>query len=255
MKKANRRMALCGVFMMIALLNQPIHAQNLNNVKLFESYFFDTPITQVTYGEGGLRYGTYDSDRYYQGTATKIGVQGGYPVNEKIEVDADIDYLSFSPEQGDGQSGLSDLAVYGRYLLKADKTNSFSAGGMLALPIGSEDVGQGNFDFGVFGAMRHQLGNEVIITGSAAVIFDEYKMGNETERKTYLRLGGGAIYPMNPTTAIVFECVMQTQWDYSLASLGVAHQMGENTLRGAIGFGLDNGAPDFSIIAKYAITL
>ena len=250
MKKANWISILFCVLLVLSLVNLPLQAQNLDNVKLFQSYFYDTPITKVIYGEGGLEYGSYDG-----WSATRIGVQGGYPYNQKFEIGADIDYLSISPDEGDGESGLSDLAIFGRYLLKTDKKNSFSAGGMLTLPIGSKDIGQGALDFGAYGAMRHLLENGMIVTGTAALIFDETKWGDESDRDNYLRLGGGVIYPMDPKTAIVGELVMQTEGDYMMLSGGVDYKMGDGTLRGGIGLGLDDGAPDFTFIAKYAITL
>lgn len=245
LKKINVFGILCSMAALL-LIAQPAQSQNLDDVKLFQSYFFDAPISKVPYGEGGFQYDNYDAF-----SRTFIGVQGGYPYSPKIELGAELDYINVSIKDYDGQSGLSDLGLYGRYNLKKDNKTNISAGGLFTLPIGSEDVWEGQFDFGGFGAMRHLLENGMVVTGTAALIF--YESGDE--RDSLLRLGGGVIYSMNRKTALVGELVIQTEGNYMMLSGGANYKLGNGTLRGALGLGLDDGAPDLSITAKYAITL
>ena len=113
-----KRLSVTVVVALLFVL--PLYGQdNLNNVHLFQSYFYDAPITQSIYGEGGLSFSTYDN---FNNLA--IGVQGGYPLNEKVELGTELRFINWSPDKGDGQSGISDLGVYGRYnIFKKEQTN------------------------------------------------------------------------------------------------------------------------------------
>lgn len=268
MKKCKGMICAAVIVVMAAY---PLLAQNgLDDVKLFQSYFFDAPIAKSMYGQGGLTYSTYE-----YASILNIGVRGGYPINEKIEVGADLGFISFSPDQGDGQSGLADLGVFGRYNLFQKNTMNVSVGPMVTLPIGSEDVGAGNLNFGAYGAGRYALESGMVLTATLGLFFYEYteygegelvydpvleqyvyEPGEEsTSYENYIYLGVGTIYPLNQQTNIVGELVMQTEWDYMMLSGGVDYLLGGGRLRAMLGIGLDDGAPDFQIIGGYAITL
>lgn len=271
--KVNLKMQLLLVVMLIIAL--PVFGQtNLDNVRLFQSFFYDAPIAQTGYVEGGLQFSDYDF-----ASILGLGGQGGYPINEKIEVGASLQFLNWSPEEGDGQSGLSDLGAYGRYNVMNNGQTNFSAGAMITLPIGSEDVGQGNLNFGAFGAMRHALENGMIITGTIGLNFYEtktyeegdftqgyfdpntgewvppvYTEGEEkTEYENYLNIGGGVIYPVNDMLNVVGELTFRSEGDYMMLSGGGDYVMGSGRVRGALGIGLDDGAPDLMIMGGYII--
>ncbi|MFZ5517169.1 MAG: hypothetical protein ACOY90_11055 [Candidatus Zhuqueibacterota bacterium] len=259
--KINSKVLLLVVVLLV--VSMPVLGQNkLDNVRLFQSFFYDAPIAKTGYAEAGLEYADYDGMSKFG-----IGGQGGYPINEKIEVGASLQFLSLSPEEGDGQSGISDLGAYGRYnLIKNGKTN-FSAGALVTLPIGSEDIGQGNLNFGAFGAVRHALDNGMVIVGNAGLIFYEvtkveydfdfstgdYTTEESTSYENYLNLSGGAIYPVNELLNIVGELTFRSEGDYMMLSGGGDYLMGNGHLRGALGIGLDNGAPDLMIMGGYLI--
>ena len=233
---------------------------NLDNVHLFQSYFYDAPIAKVGYGQGAIVYANYDKWNLFS-----LGVMGGYPINEKIEVDAQLHYLHSSPDEGDGQSGISDLDVYGRYnVYKKDNTN-ISAGGRITLPIGSEDVGQGNLDFGAFGAIRHLLNSNMVLVGTLGLIFYEeteetfnfntFQNEKKTSHDSYINIAGGLIYAVNSQFNVIGELTIQTKGDYMLLSGAVDYVLGSGRLRGGLGIGLDSGAPDVLLMGGYAISL
>ena len=240
------------LFVVFIFSSSLILAQNaLDDVRLFQSFYRDAPITSILYLDGGLEYATSDG-----GSLTAIGVQGGYPINPKIEVDARFGYLTFSPDKGDGESGLSDLTVAGRYNISPDKTN-ISVGGLITLPIGEENLGQSKLDFGAFGALRHPLDNGMVITATAGLDFLEttkYTATDEkTEYETSFVLAGGLIYPMNPQLNIVGELVLKTEVDWTMLSGGVDYKLQSGSrVRGALGIGLnEDGTPDFQIFATF----
>ncbi len=230
-----------------------------SDIHLFQNFFKDAVITQAPYGEAGLNYGSYDG-----ASSLAIGVQGGYPVNPKLEVGVGLNFLSWSYDGGGSESGISDLLVSGRYLLKPGPTQ-MTAGAYLTLPIGGEEVGQGTLDFGMFGATRHKLDNKMIITGTVGIDFLEYKTysydidyttGEFTEkekskRETSIVLGGGLIYAVDKALNIVGELVLKTEVDYMMLSGAVDYTMGGGHLRGGLGLGLDDGAPDLLIMGSY----
>jgi len=243
------------------LLVLPVLAQEaLNNVHLFQSYFYDAPIAKAGYGQGGLIFASYENWNTFA-----LGVMGGYPLNEKIELGTQLHYLNFSPEKGDGQSGISDIDVYGRYnVFDKDKTN-ISTGAMITLPIGSEDVGQGNMNFGGFGAIRHTLNSNMALVGTLGLMFyektevkfnfDTFQDEKETSYDNYLNVGAGLVYAVNNQFNIVGELNIKTEGDFMMLSGGVDYVLGSGRLRGGLGLGLDDGAPDFLLMGGYSISL
>lgn len=239
----------------------PLHAQsNLDNVRLFQSYFFDAPIAKAGYGQGGLMYSNYDFWNSF-----RFGVMGGYPLNDKIELGTQLHFVSFSPDNGDSQSGISDIDVFGRYnVFNQDRTN-ISAGALISLPIGSEDVLEGNLDFGGFGAIRHTLNPKMSLVGTLGLLFYEtkkakfnpntFELEEETSYESYLNIGAGLIYSINEQFNVVGELNIKSEGDYMLLSGGVDYLLGSGRLRGGLGLGLDDGAPDFLLMAGYQLSL
>ena len=245
--KRNVKMT-CMISALVLLLFVPvINAQNNNDdVRLFESFFFDVPISEKPYVQGGLQYWSYD-----YANILDIGAQGGYAINKKLEIQAGWGFQSISPDVGDGQSGISDLALFGRYKLANSGPTNFAAGAMLTLPIGSEDVGQGLMHFGGFGAVRHSLGNGMTLTGNIALIF--YEVGDD--RETSFNLSAGTIYPINEKLCLVSEFSLHSEFDYMIVTSGIDYNLGSGRVRAGLGIGLDDGAPDLKIMGGYLLTL
>jgi len=237
----------------------PLYAQS-DNVRLFQSYFYDAPIAKTGYGQGGLMYANYDLWNNF-----RVGVMGGYPLNDKIELGTQLFFVNFSPDKGDGQSGISDIDVFGRYnVFNQDKTN-ISAGAMISLPIGSEDVLEGNLDFGAFGAARHALSSQISLVGTLGLMFyekkdvkfnyDTFKLEEKTSYDSYLNIGAGLIYAINDQLNVVGELNIKSEGDYMLLSAGMDYALGTGRLRAGLGLGLDDGAPDLLLMAGYGISL
>jgi len=245
---------------LVIMLAMPLQAQNLDGVRLFQSYFFDAPIAGAGYGQGGLTYSGYDGFSSFS-----LGVMGGYPINPQIELGTQIHYLSWSPDKGDGQSGISDLDIFGRYNIFNQNQTNISAGAMVTLPIGSEDVGQGNLNFGAFGAIRHSLNSNVTLVGTIGLMFyekteydfnfDTFELEEKTSYDNYLNIGAGAVYQINPQLNLVGELNIKSEGDFMMLSAGVDYALGSGSVRGALGIGLDDGAPDLMLMAGYQMSL
>jgi hypothetical protein len=263
--------AMLIAVLVISMIVAPVQAQkkvmkkapvqsSSNDTHLFQSYFFDAPIAGAGYGQGGLTFSDWEG-----GSVFTLGVMGGYPINPQIELGTQVHYISSSPEQGDGQSGISDIDVFGRYnLYNANQTN-ISAGAMVSLPIGSEDVGQGNLDFGAFGAIRHSLNSNVTLVGTLGLMFYEtkdfefnqntFELEEKTSYESYLNIGFGTIYQLNSQLNLVGELNFRSEGDFMMLSGGADYALGSGRIRGALGLGLDDGAPDFMLMGGYQMSL
>ncbi len=252
----------------LLIIFTPALAQNkTDNVRLFQSYFYDAPIATSMYIEPGLDYATSSFGNVDLSTMV-IGAKAGYPINEKIEAGAAIGFLNLSSNPGESESGLTDLGVYGRYNVVSQDALNFSAGAMLTLPIGEKKVGQSNLNYGAFGAIRYALENGIVLAGNLGIMFYEtttveikyndfgIPVGQveKSDYKNYLNLGFGAIYPVNPQMNAIGELNLKTDINYMMLSGGVDYLMGKGRLRGALGLGLDDGAPDFQISLGYGLS-
>lgn len=225
---------------LVTLVPAQVLAQgNQNDVRLFQNFFQDGSHVGQFYGETALTFSDFDSFNLIN-----IGGRIGFPIGMNFEGGLELSYLSFDPNVGDNVSGLSDLSITGRYRVSSTPTD-ISIGGSLTLPIGDEDVGQGDVDLGIFGAIRHPASNQLSIAGVLGIDFIE--QGDDYEAS--LNLGGGVIYRTQPDLSLIGELSFQTEFDYALLSFGVDYILsGGSHLRPAVGLGVDNGAPDFVLL-------
>src|SRR5262245_9276009 len=115
--------------LMVALAN----AQNTaDNVNLFQTYFQDATITKSINGEGFFQYGTYNSF-----SIIDLAAQAAFPVTPRFQVGGAWAFESISPDQGDSQNGITDIAASGRYQVAQGKT-PVAIGALFTLPVGSE---------------------------------------------------------------------------------------------------------------------
>jgi hypothetical protein len=213
-----------------------------NEIHTFQTFLKDAPITTKPYAEAGLDFSSYELWNSFG-----FGIQGGYPVNPQFEVGGYLGFLNLSPDEGDSQSGITDITVAGRYNL-LPSTPLISAGAYLTLPVGSEDVGQGNFDFGAFGALRYALQNGIVVTGTVGLDFLETYNGRDVAS----HIAAGGIYPVNNQLNVLGELNFRTDYDYTVLSVGGDYLLDiGGHVRGALGIGLEDGAPDFMILGGY----
>ena len=238
-----------GLIFALVFSIQPIFAQYTvryttnDDVRLFQTFFEDAALTDVTYGEGFFNFSDYD---FF--SSVNLGVQGGIPLSDNFELGLGWGFLSINPENGDGRSGLDNVSVFGKQHMASGRTQ-ISAGGFITLPIGSDNVGGDNFDFGGFAALRHPFSPGLTVTGNAGLVFRDAG-GHDAS----LRIGGGVIYQTSPQMNIIGELNLETQGDVGLLSGGIDYVTGGNGhIRSVLGLGIDNGAPDILIQFSYLV--
>src|SRR5690625_7584376 len=91
---------------------------------------------------------------------------------------------------------------------------------MLTLPVGTEDIGYGNVDFGIFGAGRHAISDPVVLTGTLGINFLERWGGRETSRS----LGAGVMYQTSRYFHLIGELVLESGTDYAILNAGAEYR-------------------------------
>ncbi len=242
----NYRVFIWVLVCLFILISFNAEAARLDNVHLFQAFYRDAPITRTFYGELGIEYDNYDPFNRFG-----FGFKGGYPINRRFEFNTGLNFVSISYDGGGSESGLSDLYLGGRYLITAGKSK-ISAGGFLTLPTGQQDVGYNRLDFGGFGALRYYLDKGMAITGTVGVDFYERRNASgDDEYKASLVFGVGCIYPANNRLSVIPEFLLMSDREYVALSCGVDYSLHTGKIRAALGFGLDDGAPDFMLKGGY----
>lgn len=248
-----RRFVVAVLFLIAGL---SLAQEKTESVNLVQTFFQDATIAAQPYGEGFLQYSTYEGDL----SSIDFAVQGAFPVAPKFQLGGGIGFRSLSANNN-SEGGISDLAVSGRYKVLTGPT-SIAVGGLATLPIGSEDIREGTFDFSFFGALRHALPSGPVITGSLGLEFEEVKkleyirntnqLEEGSDYENGVLIAGGLIVPMQSGLNIVTELNIRTEGDYVLLSGGLDYALQSGgRLRGALGIGLDDGAPNFVLRGGY----
>lgn len=241
--KNQRNIFFFIVVSIVCYFSTPMYAQfsTKDDIHLFQSFFHDASLSTRPYGEIGLTFFDYE-----HASVIDVGAQGGLPIVPKFELGTGLYFRSIDPEGDiDGESGITDIPVYGRYLFVSQQQVKFSGGAYLTLPVGSEDIGQGNTNFGFFGALRYGVSRQVVLTGTLGLDFFE---AGDDDRETSLNLGFGTIIGATNELNIIAELLLETETDYTALSGGVDYQISSmGHIRGALILGVDDGAPDLGI--------
>lgn len=238
------RTKIIVVFLTGLLGSSPLWAQGstLDEVHLFHSFFRDATFTENFYGELGAT--NSDFTRYFD--VLNFGVRGGYGINPNLEVGAQVGLISLDPKVGDQRSGLSDLLLTAKHRIFSG-TTKFAFGGLVAVPIGDDDIRQGRLNYGAFVAARHPFNSGLVAAANLAAIYGRDMILDHGEVR--LVLGGAVIYPVSSQLSVVGAFDYENEIDYQIATGGVDFKLGNGThLRGffATNFGVGNGAPDVS---------
>ena len=93
----------------------------------------------------------------------------------------------------------------------------------------------------------------MVITATLGLdLWETVNEKGEDDRETSLILGGGAIYPVNDQLCVIGELNLWTEGDYMMLSAGIDYklQMGSK-VRGGLGIGLDDRAPDLQLMVSF----
>ncbi len=220
------------------------------DVHLYLNTLKDSSISKSPFIEAGMNYADFDHS-----SAFSLGARAGFPLDDRLEILADMNFVKRDPDgNAKSQSGLTDLTMVGKYLLIPGPTQ-VSVGGLFTLPIGEDDLGQGNFNFGGFASLRHPVSEIVLLTGGVGLDIIELHTGAiSTDRKASLNLNGGAIIALNEQIHVITEAEIRTKTDEFMLTAAVDMALEKKVrLRGGIGLGVDDASPDFTLAGSFLI--
>jgi hypothetical protein len=161
-------------------------------------------------------------------------------------------------------TGATDLDIYGKWVFQnvAEDTN-FCAGVLVTVPTGDDTSGLGfnSFSTEAFGGVSHDF-KDLVVDGHVGLRLNGNGkfQGVDLTGKTSFEVGFSALFPLANRVSLVGEALFESdrfdQMDASTQILAGINwrAFGRGMLRGAVGAGLTNGAPDFRVIASYAYT-
>ena len=225
--------------------------EDLNDVRPFQAWIQDAVITEGVDLEPVVEFSNLDfASILFAGARTDYWIRPDLEIGARYGV-VHLDPTDFNGQRVEAETGASDLLLYTRYLFPVQEgLPRVAIGAGFDLPIGSEKVQQGTFDFLGFVAARHEIVNGVELLGNAGI----ESLERRGKRENGLRLGGGAIIPLTDELAGIAEFAIGTAGEFAAISGGVDLELPPGGhLRGAISIGLDDGAPDYQLLFGLAI--
>jgi len=266
-----------AVFVLAAALlslSSPAGAQISPNTRLLQRPEWDGAVFDSPWIYGQMRYQHFSRDVDTPAGSSKlktdvfaIGPTFAMPIPnlEQLEVGGRAWFLSTSTKNGEKGSGtgLSDLDLWGKYQFIDDPV-LLSAGLLFTLPTGAEKAispwATGEFNVELFGALRYYIADNFALASHLGLRINadaDKKVKNtkyELDGQASFELGGGIIYQVSNELNILGELNFGTEPykdvdnDIELTG-GVEYALQENfSLRGGLGIGLDDVAPDFELM-------
>jgi hypothetical protein len=226
-------------------------AGDAGSSRFLQGFIVDAEVTEGWWFEGQGRVQNFAGNA----DAFRLGPIVAFTLFDKLEVGGRIDYISIDTSSG-SESGASDTTAWAKWQFNRNPVQ-VTVGGEFNIPTGDDGdgTGTGEFDAGVFVAVRKNLA-EAYINGylglrenSGATI-----AGSSLNGKSSTFLGGGVIFPATKTLSYSGELTVETERYENTDAMveltgGVLWDFHERwTLRGGVGFGLDDGSPDWELI-------
>lgn len=229
--------------------------------RLFLSFIEDTALADRQWWEGQAEF----TDGYAEVIDLTVvrGVVAFQPWS-RVELGGRMGFGSTdTPSSSPDGSGATDLDVWGKYRFGGGSgSTEFAVGGVATIPTGDDTAGLGfdAFSVSAFGALRQKL-ERGVLAAHAGVRFngDGQILGvGELDGETSAMIGAAWIVPLSDRFTAVGEADFEdgrfSGADSALRALGGINWRlgGDGLLRGAIAFGLTDGAPDAQLILGYA---
>lgn len=260
------------IMVQMILFALPVGADISSNTRLLQKPEWDGAIISGNWLNGEFRYqqGEIGGNEDINVLALGATFATSLPDLPKLELGARAWLMHADYDHFDSEFGLSDIDCWGKYQFYNQNQLLLSAGLMLSLPLGSDGVvhprASGELNIEAFAAARYQASTLLTFIGHIGIRnngdmeFDLDGAGpfgnsrGEFDGETQLEIGGGAIYQLQPNLNflgelnIASEAYEDSDSDIGL-TLGLDYLLRSNmTLKGGLGLGLDDGAPDIELI-------
>jgi len=242
--------------------------------RLFLAFAQDAALVKSQWWEGQLQYSDASKGTPVDSFVLR-GVVAFRPI-KTLEVGGSfgVGDTSSSTNPNDGFGAL-DLQAYGKWVFpNVSENTDLAAGLLLTIPTGDDAVGLGfnSFASQAFGSVRYKLNRSVVLGGHIGFCLngDGQFQTFDLDGKFSYEMGFSAVFPLANEVSIVTEAQVQTaRFDNNnpgpnnLIGAETATSVlggfdwrafGRGMFRGAVSFGLTEGAPDFSALLSYAYT-
>ncbi len=237
---------------------QPARKSVTNENRLFQRFIEDGAVTENVWLEGQFRFQAFEDADIFS-IAPIIAVN----VAEDLEFGGRFALASVDPDQGDSETGFTDLELYGKVRLTTEPTQ-FALGLILELPTGDEEeslrLGNGEIDVGFFGGMRRDFGAVSLVGNVGLRINQDPDLdpsgGVSLEGETSVQLGGAFLFAMSRRLVGSVEASYETERIDGAGSdfrvtLGGDYRWPESyALRIALVGGTGDSAPEVEVIAS-----
>lgn len=262
------RNALIGVsfFAMSVLILAPAQAQPASagrvtsENRLFLRFVEDAALVPSYWLEGQARFqqntaALVPGARGPAGEASLLTVGPVFAMNvvEDFEFGARIATAFRDPERGGSDAGLTDLDLWGKISVVTDPVK-VALGILVTAPTGDEDkaLGTGETNVEFFGGIRKDF-SSLTIAGNAGVRINQDPDidGLQLEGKNSLLAGAAVLFPAGRNLVLSVEYALETERIDGLKNDsrlfgGFEYRQHQSFLiRGGLGGGLSDGAPDF----------
>jgi len=235
-----------------------------SNHRFFIRFVEDAALTPSFWLEGQGRWQTNTAGFVEDGDgseATLFSTGGIFAMNiaEDFEFGARLALAHRDPDDGSGESGLTDTDIWGKLSIVSDPV-SVSVGLLLTLPTGSEDdfLGTGETNVEFFGGLRKDWGKVTLAANAGFRVNQDADLGDlALEGQNSFLAGLGLIIPATQRLSFTIEYALESEryeGAHNDARLlgGFDWTMGEHfQIRGAAGGGLSEGAPDVDIFGSF----
>lgn len=236
--------------------------------RLFLSFAEDASLANRQWWEGQFQYDDGSDDLPWDRTI----VRGVVAINftQRLELGGRVGFGSTSaPGNIPDGSGATDLDVWGKWVFPTRQNTSFAAGVIATVPTGDETSGLGydSFSAKAFGSLRYQLPNAVFTANVGLRKNQDGHIGppgpgGDLDGKTSASFGAGIVVPVSQQVTLIGEVGVESErfdapgLDSDTRILGGVNwsPTGRGIFRGALGAGLTDGAPDFTVTLGYAYT-
>jgi len=232
--------------------------------RLFLAFFQEASLVPSQWWEGQLEYSNGGHDFPVDAFVAR-GVVAFRPV-KTLEVGGRVGFgtTSANGNEPDG-SGATDLDIYGKWLFPDVASNlDVSVGALFTIPTGDNTAGLGldTFSSQLFGGINYRL-ETMAFGGHLGVRLNgdgSFQNSGTLHGKASIEMGLSAVFKLASQVSIIGEAQLETD-RYDEADSTAQLLAGINwrafnrgVFRGALAFGLSDGAPDYRVMLGYAYT-
>ena len=202
---------------------QPAQGPSISNEhRLFQRFIEDGAVTENLWLEGQFRFQSFEDSEVFS-----ISPIIAATFAEDFELGGRIGLVIVDPDDGNSESGFSDLDLWGKVRLTTRPTQ-LSVGILLDLPAGDEDrslrLGTGELDVGFFAGLRHDFGAVSLVANAGLRVNQDPDVKekevleaigltgqSEAEGDPSLQVGGALLFAMTSRLSGVIETTYETE--------------------------------------------